>query len=88
MESYSMNRQTLFSMLCYFFTLSFLMMNGCSRPILPINKDEPLPPIIKTFKHTVIRAGISDMTNTGVFIDKGDTYTIMATGSIDYCPGG
>jgi len=88
MESYSMNRQTLFSMLCYFFTLSFLVMNGCSRPILPINKDEPLPPIIKTFKHTVIPAGISGMTNTGVFIDKGDTYTIMATGSIDYCPGG
>ncbi|GAG73170.1 unnamed protein product, partial [marine sediment metagenome] len=27
------------------------------------------------------------MRNTGVFIDEGDTYTIMATGRMDYCPG-
>jgi len=26
------------------------------------------------------------MKNTGVYIDKGDMYTIMATGNMDYCP--
>jgi hypothetical protein len=88
MEGYSMNRQSLFSMLWYFFVLSFLMIHGCSKSILPIDKNEPLPPIIKSFKHTIIPAGMSGMRNTGVFIDEGDTYTIMATGSIDFCPRG
>jgi hypothetical protein len=88
MEGYSMNRQRLFSMLCYFFILSLLVINGCSKPILPIDKNEPLPPIIKTFKRVTIHAGTSGMRNTGVFIDVEDTYTIMATGSIDYCPSG
>jgi len=88
MEGYSMNRQRLCSILCYFFILSFLMMNGCSRSILPIDKNEPLPPIIKAYKHTAIVSGTSGMRNTGVFIEKGDTYIIMATGSIDFCPRG
>jgi len=83
-----MKRQRLLSMSCYFFILSLLMINGCSRSILPIDKNEPLPPIIKSFKHTSIPAGIDGMRNTGVFIDVEDTYTIMATGSIDFCPRG
>ena len=28
------------------------------------------------------------MRNAGVFIDAGDIYTILAPGSIDYCPKG
>jgi len=82
-----MNRQRLFSMICYLFILSLLMINGCSKSILPIDKNEPLPPIIKVYKHTAIVSGRDGMRNTGVFIDEGDTYTIMATGSIDLCPG-
>ncbi len=83
-----MNRQRIFFKSCYFFIFLFLIMNGCSTSVLPINKNEPLPPIIKAYKQARIVAGKSGMKNTGVFIDKGDTYTILATGKIDFCPRG
>ncbi len=82
-----MNRQRLFSMLCYLFISNFLIINGCSNPILKFDKDKPLPPIIKAYKHISLTAGFWGMKNTGVFVDEGDIYTIMATGSMDYCPG-
>jgi hypothetical protein len=55
------------------------------KPVLPLAEKEPLPPIVKTFKNIVISSGATGMKNTGVFINKRDTYTIFATGSIDYC---
>ena len=82
-----MNRQKLLFILCCFFASALLILNGCSKSILPISKNEPLPPIIKSYKHTAIVSGLAGMRNTGVFINKGETFTIMATGEIDYCPG-
>ena len=82
-----MNRQKLLSILCCFFASFLAMLNGCSKPNLPIGNNEPLPPIIKSYKHTAIVAGIAGMKNTGVFVDRGEPFTIMATGRIDYCPG-
>ena len=81
-----MNRQKLFSMLCYFFILSFLMMNGCSRSVLPIEKNEPLPPIIKKYGHKILFGDWPGMQDTGIYLNEGDIYSILATGSIDMGP--
>lgn len=83
-----MNRQRLFSLLYYVFIMFVFVVNGCFNPVLPIAENESLPPIVKTFKTTAITGGFSGMRNTGVYINKGDTYTVYATGSIDYCPSG
>jgi hypothetical protein len=83
MEGYSMNRQRLFSMLCYVFILSFLMINGCSRSVLPIDKNEPLPQIIKKYGHKTLLGRRSGMQDTGIYLNEGDSYSILATGSID-----
>ena len=62
---------------------------GCSSsPNIPLDTEKPLPPVIKTYKHLMLRGGQVGMQTTGVFIDKNDLYTIMATGQIDFCPGG
>jgi len=78
-----MNRQRLFSMLCYFFILSFLMINGCSRSILPIDKNKTLPPIIKKYGHKTLLGNWPGMQDTGIYLNKGDSFSILATGSID-----
>ena len=78
-----MNRQRLFSMLCYVFILSFLMINGCSRSVLPIDKNEPLPQIIKKYGHKTLLGRRSGMQDTGIYLNEGDIYSILATGSID-----
>ncbi len=78
-----MNRQRLFSMLCYFFILSFLMINVCSRSVLPIDKNEPPPPIIKKYGHKTLLGLRKGMQETGIYLNEGDIYSILATGSID-----
>jgi len=83
-----MNSQRQFTMLCYLFITFLLMINGCSKSNLKIDKDKPLPPIIKEYKNITLLGMFSGMKNTGVFIEKDETFTIMATGSIDYCEGG
>ena len=61
---------------------------GCSSPNMPVDTGKSLPPVIKTYKHLTLRGGQIGMQKTGVFIDKNELYTIMATGRIDFCPGG
>jgi hypothetical protein len=61
---------------------------GCSSPNMPLDTGKPLLPVIKTYKHLTLRGGQVGMQKTGVFIDKNDLYTIMATGRIDFCPRG
>jgi hypothetical protein len=46
------------------------------------------PDIIKTYKHVSLMGGQSRMQDTGVRIEKGDTYTVLVTGAINYCPRG
>jgi hypothetical protein len=61
---------------------------GCSSsPNFPVDTRKTLPPVIKTYKHLTLRGGQVGMQKTGVFIEKNDLYTIMATGRIDFCPG-
>ncbi len=61
---------------------------GCSSPNIPLNTGKPLPSVIKAYRHMTLRGGQVGMQETGVFINKNDLYTIMATGRIDFCPGG
>jgi hypothetical protein len=69
----------------YLIILSFLTLLGCATTIIQMPK--PLPPIVKEYKHTAIYGGRPGMQNTGVYLEKGDAYTILATGRIDFLPG-
>lgn len=75
------------SSLCLCAILTSLII-GCSSPNIPIDPRQPLPSIVKAYKHMNLHGGQVGMQNTGVYIDHGDVYTIMATGRIDFCPGG
>ena len=68
------------------FLTTFIM--GCSSPNIPLDTGKPLPPVIRAYRHMTLRGGQIGMQETGVFINKNDLYTIMATGRIDFCPGG
>jgi hypothetical protein len=65
----------------YLLISSFLVITGCSKPILKIPK--PLPPIIKEYKHITLYGNRPGMRNTGIYFNEGDVYSILATGSID-----
>jgi hypothetical protein len=69
-----------------FIISSFLILTGCSKPVLKM--PTPLPPIVKRYKHITIRSRVSGMHNTGIYLNKEDLYSIVATGSIDMYPGG
>ena len=61
--------------------------NGCLvKPNLKLS--EKPPEIVKTYKHVVLLGGTSKLKDTGVHIEAGDVYTVLVTGSIDYCPKG
>jgi hypothetical protein len=62
-----------------------LILFGCSKPVLKM--PEPLSPIVKQYKHITLRGGAAGMRDTGMYLNRGDTYSLMATGSLDYCPG-
>ena len=47
---------------------------------------EPLPPIVKTYKHTTVHGNIPGMQNTGVYLNEGDVYSMFGTGKIDKWP--
>jgi len=49
---------------------------------------KPLPHIVKQYKHKTIRADIPDMQNTGIYLNEGDIYSILATGTINIWPKG
>jgi hypothetical protein len=65
----------------YLLISSFLVITGCSKPILKMPK--PLPPIIKEYKHITLYGNRPGMRNTGIYFNEGDVYSILATGSID-----
>jgi hypothetical protein len=73
-----------FLLVCAFLPLLFLTFMGCATPNLQVPK--PLPPIVKEYKHTSISGGIAGMKNTGVNLEPGEIYSILATGSIDFWP--
>ena len=68
------------------YILSFLFLFSCASPNIHFDKNKPLPPIIKTYKHVTVSGGFSGLRDTGVYIDMMDSVTILATGSINFCP--
>ena len=83
-----MNKRNLFTLASYLFVGYFLLVIGCKTLHSPnLKMPKALPPIIRTYKHVVLEGGTAVMKNTGVNLKKGDTFTILATGSINRCPG-
>jgi hypothetical protein len=70
---------------CTFLTLLFLVLMGCAKPNIQLPK--PLPPIVKEYKHVTFLGSSTGMKDTGVYLEKGDAYSILATGRIYYGPG-
>ena len=81
-----MKRHRFLSSLFYLLISSILLITGCSKPILKMPKQ--LPSIIKEYKHITLYAGVAGMRNTGVYLNEGEFYSILATGSIDFWPQG
>ena len=71
---------------CIFLSMIVIvLLGGCSRPNIDINTGKPLPPIIKTYKHYTVPAGVAGLRSTGVYLNKEDMVSILATGSMDFC---
>ncbi len=66
--------------------LAILLFSGCVKPVLTM-PDQP-PSIVKTYRSVTLFAGNTSMLNTGVHLEKGELYSIFATGEMDYCPRG
>jgi hypothetical protein len=75
-----MKWQRFLSYFLYLFIASFLVMSGCSKPILKMPKS--LPPVIAEYKHVTLYGNRPGMKNTGVYLRKGNLHTILATGEI------
>ena len=71
-------------LICVFWTPLFSTLLGCAKPNIQMPK--PLPPIVKEYKHATVVGGSPGVKNTGIYIEAGDAYSILATGSIDYWP--
>jgi hypothetical protein len=69
----------------YVLILPFLIMPGCATTNIQMPK--PVPPIVKEYKHTAVYGGRPGMQDTGIYLESGDAYSILATGRIDFAPG-
>lgn len=62
----------------------FLVLQGCLKPNIPMPKTPPS--IIKAYEHIIIYGGSTGFKNSGVFLKKGDFFSVIATGGINMCP--
>ena len=69
------------SFLCFFFISLILLTIGCSKPNLKM--PDPLPSIVKLYEHTTIYGNRPGMQNTGVYLKKGDLYSVFGSGKIN-----
>ncbi len=83
-----MQQQRLSSLFFYFIISLLMMLIGCSKQLPILDMPEPLPPIVKQYKHKTIKGNVPHMQNTGLYLNKGDFSSILATGSIDIWPSG
>ena len=63
-------------------------MSGCASRNIPLDSGQPLPPIVKAYKHVNLQAKHVGLRNTGIRLEVEDLVTILASGSLDYCPQG
>ena len=67
--------------------LMMLLVLGCATGSA-VKMPESLPSSVKSYKDFTLWAGNPGMKKTGVFLNKMDVFTILATGSMDHCPRG
>jgi hypothetical protein len=67
--------------------LTMLLLLGCATEPA-VKMPESLPPSIKSYKHFTLWGRTVGMKSTGVYLNKSDIYTILATGSLDFCSKG
>ncbi|UCG06602.1 MAG: caspase family protein [Desulfobacterales bacterium] len=80
----SKKRERFILSLAFVCALAFFIAQGCANP--NIQMPDALPPIVKEYKHSTVVGGSPGMRNTGVYLEPGDAYSILATGSIDFWP--
>jgi hypothetical protein len=89
-----MQRERFVSLFLYTIISSLLMFIGCSKPLSPTLKTPPpilgmpAPPIVKQYQHITLRSTSPSMQNTGIYLSKGELYSILARGSINIWPSG
>jgi hypothetical protein len=66
----------------YLLICAFLTLLGCATS--NIQMPESPPPIIKKYKNVSILSSHIGMRNTGVYLESGDVYSVLATGSLDF----
>ncbi len=66
--------------------LAFLAKGCLAEPNIKLAGNPP--EVIKTYQHVRLMGGNFKMKDTGVRIEEGDIYTVLVTGSINYCPRG
>ncbi len=67
-----------------FLCAAALLAASCAPSL--VEQSRPLPGIVKEFKHFTLYGNRSGMLDTGIYLEKGALYTVMATGSIDLWP--
>ena len=68
----------------YYLLLTVLFVfEGCATPNIQM-PDTP-PPIVKAYKHVLVHGGQRGLRDTGIYLKKGDYYSIIATGKIKPC---
>lgn len=77
-----MNKNNFLPALVLLFIFAFFALLGCVKPKLQM--PQPLPPIIKEYKNVTIFGRQIGMKNTGVYIQAGNAYSILANGSMDF----
>ena len=66
----------------YLLICAFLSLLACAKP--NIQMPESPPPIIKAYKNLSIFGSQIGMRSTGIYLESGDVYSILATGSMDF----
>jgi len=73
--------------MCLLAGLILFIPTGCvTGPSLQV--PENLPPIVRSIHHFKLNAGTAGLRDTGVYLDDGDLFSILACGNMDYCPRG
>jgi len=68
-------------------SLLLLLLSGCiKQPVLSM--PDASPPLVKSHRSVTLYAGHAGMMKTGVHLEKGDLYSLFATGRMDYCKRG
>jgi hypothetical protein len=71
---------------CFVLSGCFFMLTGCAHPNLEM--PERLPSSIREYKHISLTGNTPHMADTGIHLNDGDLYSILATGKIDLNPNG